>query len=244
MVLSEAAKARRGAEIGYWVFVIVWLIAWLVFAFWLFTTSNFIHTYQLPSNTPGTLTSTYWSWDFVRVGLLTLWILVPFSGLFMIWTRSSDGVGVHMVLGIVLLIWFLIMMAFDINDITKANLPPSDPNWKSDNQATDIRWCCIYGGQPGTERVCANQVPCVPPVGVSQLGVNGDYVFRFAFNLIFIAFLIFDIVFTGCVWIPRQRKWLQSIGMAPTESGNGDANQLPTTAANVQNGRRRRYQRK
>ena len=210
-------RARRSAELFYWSYVVIFLAAWVVFRFWTPTAMLVRHTYQLPANPgppPGVLISDRWSWRFVREGLYVLFILGPISGLFMLWTRSRFGWGIHLGVLLLLSVWLVVQLVFDAIDLAYANAAPTDPNWDPDNLATDNRWCCVYGGQPGTQNVCANVAPCTPgSLSANELRYDGTYVLRFAFTLLLFALItVVDTIFTAALWRRALNAWLATLG--------------------------------
>lgn len=200
----ESIKVRRESERFYWYFVVIVIAAWIVFRFWWPSAALFRHTYQLPQATPGVLVSDYWSWAFFREALLPLFLLVPFTGMYMIFAKHQISVTAHWVIALLVAIWLVIVMSYDIVDLQGANVPPSDIRFDPGNLARDKRWCCVYGGQPGTSLLCyINAGTCFPGVGVNELHVDGSFVFRFVCNLFFIAVCIFDILWTLMVYRKR-----------------------------------------
>lgn len=212
MVLSKESRERLGAESYYWILLFVFMSVWIPFRLFLPLTLQVRHTYELPSTAcTNRLTSDRWTWEFMREALFPLFLLLPLTGAFMIWTRSKTGLWVHIVVIFTLSLWSIIMLGYDIADVRNANLPPSHPSWNPALLSTDQRWCLVYAGQPGTDIVCANTGPCMGP-GVSaiapdDLRTDGPFAFRVAFNVLLLAFCLVDFIFTVWTWWVVLRDW-------------------------------------
>lgn len=178
----------------YW--IVVWLVLWMPLRYWspVRVTRN---TYQLPSSgCTNTLTSDLDTFEAVREGLFVLFILVPFSLIYMLWMNERRA---HIVVLFLAFIWSVTMFACDISDMAYANAPPNDPNFKIPNFARDNRWCLYWGGQPGTALLCANNGPCSgSPVDPETFGINGPFLVRFVLNLFILLMIIMNI------WLMRQ----------------------------------------
>lgn len=214
--MSEQNKNRIGAESYYWIFIFVFVGIWIPFRLFVPLSVQVRHTYELPSTAcVNRLTSDRWSWQFMREALFVLYLLIPVTGAFMIWTRSSTGIWVHVIFLFALSIWAVIMLSYDVVDIRNANVPPSDPDWNPANLATDKRWCLVYAGQPGTDLVCANTGPCMGPgvsaVSFEDLRVDGPFSFRVAFNVILMVLMLGDFVFTLWTWWGILRAWDETV---------------------------------
>lgn len=179
----------------YW--IVVWLVIWVPFRYWspVRVTRN---TYQLPSvGCTNTLVSDLDTFEAVREGLFVLFILVPFSVCYMLWSKERR---LHIVVSFVFLIWSVVMFACDISDIAYANAPPNDPNFKIPNLARDNRYCLYWGGQPGTSLLCANTAPCMgSPVDPQTFGINGPFLLRFVLNLLILLMIALNL------WLLRQK---------------------------------------
>lgn len=212
MGLSKESLARLQAESYYWLLVIAFLGVWIPFRMFIPMTLQVRHTYELPAAAcVNRLTSDRWTWEFVREGLFVLYLLMPFSGVFMIWSRSRTGLWTHLVLLFTMFIWGFVMVGYDIESIGTANVSPLSPQYNPTNLATDKRWCLVYGGQPGTDIVCANSGPCTAAVGAvsfEDLHIDGPFTFRVAFNAIMLSFLAADFVFTLWTWRKLLSDWM------------------------------------
>lgn len=154
-----------------------------------------------------------WSWEFIREGLFVFFLLVPFSGFFMIDMKSKTGFWVHIFCLLTLGIWGVFMAGYDIQYVTTANLPPSVGDWSPANPANDKQWCLVYAGQPGTELICANPAPCpnVPPVAYTDLRVDGPFSWRVSFNAFMLLYIVVDFIFTVWNWRNALNAWLETL---------------------------------
>lgn len=181
----------------YIAWIVIWLAVWIPLRYWSPLALRIRHTFQLPSNVcTNTLVSDLNSFEAVREGLFVLFILIPFSACFMLWSKEKRP---HLLVSFLGLIWSVIMFCYDINDMAYANIPPNDPNFRPENLARDNRWCLYWGGQPGTSLICANNGPCSgSPVDPNTFMVNGPFVFRFVLNLFILLLIAINL------WLMRQ----------------------------------------
>lgn len=186
----------------YAFYIVTFLGIWCFFRYYTPLSLRVRHTYEFPANAcVNELTSDLWTFEAVREGLFVLFILLPFSICLMIWSREKVGWGAHVFLTVVLLAWSIVNLAFDINDLKYANVPPSDTNFRAANLARDPRWCLFHGGQPSTELVCANvNVPCAgPAVDPDAFRPDTRFLLRFVFNILLIGAGIVAL-WTATVW--------------------------------------------
>jgi hypothetical protein len=178
-------------------YIIVWVAIWVPFRYYAPLALRIRHTYQLPStNCTNTLVSDLNDFSSVREGLMVLYVLVPFSACLMLWGKNSNTWNVHIFVLFFAFFWGLMTFSYDINDIAYSNIAPNDANFRPQNLARDNRWCLYWGGQVGTELLCANVGPCVGP-GVSAIDpnsftANGPFSTRFAFNLVILVKIMVD----------------------------------------------------
>jgi len=171
---------------------------------------NVRHTYQLPVTSPGVLVSDRWTWPFIREWIMCIYWLIPLSGLFMMMTRTKTGYKLHMFILFILFIWWVLLLLSDIRVLTRSKLPPNHVDFSSTNLARDNRWCCVYGGQPGTELVCcvnAMAVAACPPMGPNQLLWDGVFQMRFWLHAAIVLFLVFDFMATWLMYLPRLNRY-------------------------------------
>jgi hypothetical protein len=176
----------------YIVWIIVYLFVFIPIQYWSPLALRIRHTFQLPSTAcTNTLVSDLNSFDAVREGLLILYILIPFSACFMLWSKEWR---VHLVVSFVFLIWALVMFSYDIDSMAYANVPPNDPKFSIQNLARDNRWCLYYAGQVGTSLLCANTGPCSgSPVDPATFMINGPFLYRFVLNVFILLMIAFNL---------------------------------------------------
>jgi hypothetical protein len=207
----DAEKELQTSEFSYRIYLLFFLGLFIV-AFYCVLCFAFRHTYQLPVSSPGVLVSDWWSWNFVREWLLWTYLLMIFSGHFMRLSRTRSGVVVHMVLLFGLFVWAMIVFSFDLSLMANANAAPSSGNFDPSSMAHDPRYCCVYGGQPGTELYCAIDimVNACPAIAATQLGVNYIFLLRFAVNLMMAGFFIYDFIVTWNNYLPLLNQHLKN----------------------------------
>ena len=200
------------AEFNYRLFVIFFVVALSALSY-CHLAFNFRHTYQLPIDSPGVLVSDRWTFNFVREWLFFLYLLMFISGPFMRLSKTKTGVAVHLVVLVLLLVFGLLIIWADGVDLAQANLPPHDALFDAANLANDPRYCCVWGGQPGTELICANNVTMAacPAIGIEQLRYNSVFVLRFGLNMTVLALLVYDIFVTWLAYLPLLNEYLFAI---------------------------------
>lgn len=208
-MINADEKELKDSELSYSIFLVLYYVL-VAILFYCILTFCFRHTYQLPVASPGTLVSDWWTWSFVREWLMVVYLLVFISGPFMRLARNRLGAGLHIFLLFVLLVWWVVNLSFDIVQLTRANLAPTEVNFDVTNLARDPRWCCVYGGQPGTALVCAINVmvAACPAIGVSQLTWNWVFVMRFIVHILIGVFLIYDMIVMWTAYLPVLNKYL------------------------------------
>ena len=186
---------------AYWVFTLFFITIMSPFLFYWPQVAPYQNTVQLPPATPGALTTDVWSWDFAREGFYAFSYLIVFSGLFMIWGKTRKVVWAHCLILIIFGLWFITMGVFDIIAVVYANVDPSNVNFKLYNPARSLYYCCVYGPNPILARTCANQIAtCAIPGGV--LSVNPDFWIRIGVNVSLLLFVIVDLFFSTCSYLP------------------------------------------
>lgn len=182
-------------QLFYVWFMAIWLFIWIPCRFFTPLYFSIRHTYQLPAAAClNELTDDWWTFESVREGLFVLYILVPFSICFMMWTRERVAWGFHIFLSVLFLCWSIVMLGFDASDVAAANVPPGDVNFRPENLARDPRWCLYYGGQPNTNLICANSGPCMgPAVDPASFTVYWIFLIRFIMNILLLGMLVVDL---------------------------------------------------
>lgn len=197
----ENDDSAKRSEIYYWIFVIVFMMIMIPLQFyWPFVTPV-RYTRTLPIDNPGALTSDVWTWGMIREGSYSFAYFIVLSGLFMILTKSRIGRGLHVVVLVLFGIWFLTMAGFDIYDMAYANVGPTDPHFKLYNPARDSHWCCLYGKDLGTERLCANDNLC----DFHTFHINPNFIFRVIMNAILFVYVVLDGVFTAVFFFKYEK---------------------------------------
>jgi hypothetical protein len=191
-------------------YVITWVVLWIPFRYYTPLALRPLHTYQLPAaNCTNTLVSDLNAFESVREGLMVIYILVPFSVCLMMWAKEIHTWRIHMLVLIFSFIWGLINFSYDISDLAYANVPPNDPNFRPQNLARDNRWCLYWGGQVGTELLCANSGPCSlgSAIDPESFSTNGPFNTRFVFNMLIVIKVVVD------VW--ASLKWKKLLSPLP-----------------------------
>jgi len=200
------------AEFNYRIFLIFF---WVIFAiiFYCTLSFNFRHTYQLPVDSPGVLVSDRWTFQYVREWLFFLYLLMLISGPFMRLSKTKEGVGIHIFVLVLLMIFCILTVGADTITLRSANVGPSDPSFDPANLATDNRWCCVHGGSPGTELVCANNrtVAECPAISENELRSDSVFVLRFALNLILGGMIAYDLLVVWLSYWPLLNEYLRII---------------------------------
>ena len=165
-----------------------------------------LHTYQLPTATPGFLKSLRWTYNFIRELTLVLYLFAPITGIIMLINKTRTSQGVHITVLLLLIAWSLVMFATDITLMNNANLEPDHVNFDPTNLASDQRWCCVYGGTPGTEFLCSVDKNNCPPTASSQLLIDGIFIMRFIVNILFCMMMVHDFINTFTVVMPAYSE--------------------------------------
>ena len=203
---------RIKAEVFYWFFAVVFFVAYIVFSF-AAPTINVRHSYELPTTAClNQLTSDLWGWEFMQQRFFALFLLIPLSGLFMIWSKRGTGIWAHFFVIFLLLLWGIVILGYDIKHITTANLAPTDVKFNPSNLATDKRFCLVYAGSPGTELLCHITTPCnATAVDPNSLHVDGTFMWHTAMDALMVCFALTDFVFTLYTWRVAFNNWNESI---------------------------------
>jgi hypothetical protein len=195
----------------YWAYTVMFLLVY-VFLFYCAMTmgASVRHTYQLPASSPGVLVSDFWSWPFIREFLICVYMAGLISGFFMLMSKTRKGFNIHVVILVMLIAWFGVALAFDIVALFYKNVGPHEEGFEVVNLARDLRWCCVYGGQPGTNLLCninATATPC-PPISHQDLGTNPNFLGRFILQILIGCALVYDLLTTVFVYRPRLNFFL------------------------------------
>lgn len=197
---AKATLQNRRALI--WWGNLAFTVFWVVYVGYAIPATTFVHTYQKPPASPGTLQSDRWSRDFFFVGSLVLLILAPMTAAFMsdnptARSRAECCRGmfwrqlIHIFTVVILWLYFMVVMGFWARDYGTANLGTSANQF---NRANDDRWCCVYYtiASAGT---CDNTVACTG-MSAADLVPNPLFLWRFWWLIVFILFLMIDFAYT------------------------------------------------
>jgi hypothetical protein len=197
-ITQKSLKKKKQMNALTWFLVVliaVWLLLLLPTVFFAPTSLQVLHTYVLPAAAPiGRLTDDRWAFNNVREGLLLIfYVLFPWTLVLMLWSKEHVGWWTHLVFILLFWGWGLTNFIADIWDWSVANVGPSDPAFIRTNNARDSRWCCLFGGQPGTSDLCANSIPCSGG-GILQanLVASNTFVYRFIANCFFMLLSFLD----------------------------------------------------
>lgn len=191
--MSESNVFKLSKFYAY--YVITWVVLWIPLRFFSPIGLMVRHTYQLPSNAcTNTLVSDLGGFSAIREALMVLFIIVPFSVCFMIWTKEKYGFWLHFAVLLTGLLWGIVIFGVDINDLIYANVGPADPSFNIQNLARDNKWCLYYAGQVGTELFCANTGPCtgLSVINPNSFAPNGRFLIRFVLNFLIFVLMAFD----------------------------------------------------
>lgn len=180
-----------------WVFILVYCLTFLPFQFYVPTANTYIYSYQL-GDVPGTLVSQRWTYSFVVSCMFSLLWFVPITLAFALTstTRSTWPQKLHYVFTGTFLVWVAFSFLFGCIDWGHSNNPGIENAY---NQANDDHWCgAYYSLRPP----CANTVGFTPAVSPSMFSTNGLFLMQLWYSFVLMAFLIFDLIFVGCVIFP------------------------------------------
>lgn len=151
------------------------------------------------------------AFNFWRRGLTApLTIMVAVTGLFMLmWLRNRGLRLIHIILSSIIVVYFIVILVLDSVELGYANrFPNATEGGTFDNTANDIRYCCTFefeaaeGDCPPLHNSCVDlNTTCAIVPGQADLSVNGDFLWRYIFN---IAFLAFSIVAIALAVVIRQ----------------------------------------
>lgn len=160
----------------YWLYIFIFVGCYITFMYTALAMS-FSHTYELPTNSPGVLTSERWSFEFVRELLVGLYLLNLISVFAMLVYKTPNGRWINIASSFLLFVMFVVLFTYDIIALSNGQVAASVEGFVAANQARDDQWCCVYGGTPGTELICSvntTNVSC-GPVSPDQLTGNGVF---------------------------------------------------------------------
>jgi hypothetical protein len=170
------------------------------------TASNYEYTF-LRGSPPGTLRNDRGSINYIFTGSIILLIFAPLTAAFMSDnTLEKRRITLHVVVVILLWVYFMVVMGIWANDYLHANEATAA---NAHNQANDERWCCINYMIPGSD--CPNNLACSPPVPPAELVPNQVFLAKFWINVVFIIFLMIDAAYTTWCFRPAVLAYHASL---------------------------------
>lgn len=204
------AVSIETAKTVAWSYILVFCIAFSIYAFYVPTASYFENTYQRNYQPTDLFFSQRWSFYFFSVGSIVFLALVPITLAFaMDDTKGSAGSNgdvvfrrfiFHLVVVAILLIWYTITtLIFGSIDWSNANAPASTNAF---NPANDDRWCCFYFTfQTG----CFTKQACNAAGNVSDLTTNSVFLIHYWFSVAHILVMLIDILLVTLLYLPAYR---------------------------------------
>lgn len=223
------------AKIIGWVYILIYTIGFLIYGFFGPTATNFDYTYQRNYKPTDIFYSQWWTPQFFYIGSIVFLCLVPITLAFgMDDTQGSQtraGTVVfrriifHLVVVVILLVWFGITTLI-FQSINWANANRGDAS-NVYNQANDPRFCCFYFN---LEVGCFTKQACNAGGSISELTVNGVFLFNYWFSVAYILLMVVDVVIVLLVIQPAFQEGQGGIELAesliPTGSSNREARAL------------------
>jgi len=225
---SIAAKLERleSRKTFVWVGIFVFSAFLMAYIGYAVNTISYGHTY-LRSSPPGTLYSQRGDVYHWFGGLSLLAFLIPLTAALMVaappFTEDITGklyrAGTkrrvfHMMVVVLLFLFFMTVMGVKANDYSKANLATAG---NARNRANDDRWCCVhYALAPGD---CPNTIACTPGVGGADLVVNPLFLYDFWMLVVLIILII--LAFICVMWVFQPAVLDYQIAIL-SNSGGGD----------------------
>jgi hypothetical protein len=212
-----------------WAYFFIFIIAYLIYAFYAPTASKFENTYERNYRVTDLFYSQRWSPYFFYIGSIVFLCLVPATLAFALddtqGSRTKGGGLVfrrfvfHVIVVAILLIWFgVTTLIFGSLSWTQANRGEASNAY---NPANDDRWCCFYYT---LETGCFTKQACNAAGNVGDLTTNGLFLFQYWFSVAFILLMVIDVILVAFVYVPTFR--------ANAESNELQETLLPTTAKN------------
>jgi len=206
------AVSVETAKIVAWSYILVFCIAFSIYAFYVPTASYFENTYQRNYQPTDLFFSQRWSFYFFTVGSIVFLALVPITLAFALddtkGSRNTNGGGdvvfrrfiFHLVVVAVLLVWYFITtLIFGSIAWSEANAPTSTNAF---NPANDDRWCCFYFTfQTG----CFTKQACNAAGNVSDLTTNSVFLIHYWFSVAHILVMLVDVLLVTLLYLPAYR---------------------------------------
>jgi len=209
----------------YWIALFVNAALLCVYLYLALTPSNFTFTYFLPAGHPGSLTSQRWTADFFATGSTVALLFLLLSGAWVVaHPMGKRGLAVHLVLLLILFIYYTVVVAFIWSfPLAKSNVPSGD---NAGNPSNDPRWCCVNFNLPGSSCPNSPNPSAIPPlpgyqcytlgnmpaaIGQADLIVNWVYLFKFCGLIIALVFMLIDGVYMVLVLRPAVRECSEAL---------------------------------
>jgi len=219
------ARKLQSAQTRILIVTIVTYVILTVFYAYYPLAESFVFTYFSTPGLYGVLVSerfqsVYW-W------ITSLWSLSWFAvfwsmWMLIFWKSKPYKIAFLIYLGISMVWWFSIFIVQFIWLLNK-----NDPSFP-DNPASSYRACCtpeFYNTVPTCPNFGSAAPECNPPINLSELGVNGDFVFAFAFNIVLFA-----------LWGVYIALTVNFMRLVDEFALKGDANYVPVKLDNIENG--------
>lgn len=187
------------AKVVGWVYILVFTLAFLLYGFYAPTASIFENTYERNYKPTDLYFTQRWSPQFFYVGSIVFLCLVPLTLAFALedtigaQTRSGSLVFrrfiFHLVVVAVLMIWFGITVLI-FGSVNWANANRGEAS-NAFNPSNDPRWCCFYFA---LETGCFTKQACNVGGSITDLTVNGVFLFYYWFGVAFILMMLVDVL--------------------------------------------------
>lgn len=171
-----------------WLWVAVMSVYLVLWTWWGIAASTY--RYEVRQST-GQLDSQRWSVDFVFTGTLLFGFVLPLTLAFALDSPLRHGRRVtHAVITVLLFLYGIVIMGFWADYYRHANDPDAA---NRNNPANDRRWCNVNYALPGVD--CPQTAP-TPGLVQSQLTVDGVFLWKFWFLVVWLMLLVLDLLAT------------------------------------------------
>jgi hypothetical protein len=187
--MSKLPEEYVKVHYGAWIFGLLFMVIFFPLMFFAPTASNYIYSYLLQPN-PGTLYSERWDYNFFVTGSIILLVIAPTTLFLLVAFPARKSLRViHVIIVVVLIIWYLISFAIGCVNWNSANVGTVSNFY---NKANDARWCCVYWTLTGSP---CPQAPCNPNCLAAQLTTDALFLFQLWYIFVLALALIGDLVF-------------------------------------------------
>lgn len=187
--------ASRGPSSIFFLIVNVLTVAAAILSVWNATNMIFEHTFLLPADAPGTLSSDRFSafWWLLQAALALRLVLVVAAALRIATPPNGLYRLAHLIWAIVTFVFEIVFLVFHIVEIGACNAASG-----GSAVCNDYRWCCVFGPvfpAPANAQCPYLLAPCAPAVAAGQLAWNGPFLLSFVLVIAFIVLALLHIVF-------------------------------------------------